>query len=60
MSIKDNPGDCGGLDCAKALDRIHAVLDGDLMDAALQRSLDLHLDGCASCREARPELEHIQ
>lgn len=46
--------------CAEARERIHAVLDGDLMDAEERLALDRHLTACAACSEARRELEQIQ
>jgi anti-sigma factor RsiW len=48
------------LSCTEALARIHAVLDGDLMDVAERQALDDHLEGCTECRAARVEFEQIQ
>ena len=46
--------------CEQAIERIHEVLDGDLMDAARRRELDDHLSDCAGCRKADAELRTIQ
>ena len=54
-----NPTD-RSLTCDQARELIHSVLDGDLMDASRRVALDVHLDGCSACREARAELETIQ
>jgi len=46
--------------CSRAQELIHRVLDGELMDASLHVELDVHLAGCASCRDVRDELTAIQ
>jgi anti-sigma factor RsiW len=46
--------------CEQAIERIHQVLDGDLMEAASRQELDSHLSGCAECRKAKAELSIIQ
>lgn len=46
--------------CEQAMERIHQLLDGDLMDAADRRELELHIEGCAACRQASEELRSIQ
>lgn len=48
------------VNCEQAMEQIHQVLDGDLMDAADRRELDLHIEGCAACGQASAELHAIQ
>jgi anti-sigma factor RsiW len=48
------------VNCEQAMERIHQVLDGDLMEAADRRELELHIEGCAGCRQASSELHTIQ
>jgi anti-sigma factor RsiW len=45
--------------CAEAMDRIHRILDGDLMDAMLRQELEDHIAACADCRMAQDELGAI-
>jgi anti-sigma factor RsiW len=49
-----------GLSCEQARERIHQVLDGDLMDATQRVELDDHLERCDECRAADTELRTIQ
>ena len=46
--------------CEQAIERIHQVLDGDLMDATERQELDGHLSACAGCCKADAELRTIQ
>ena len=46
--------------CEQAIERIHQVLDGDLMDATERQELEHHLTDCAGCRRADAELRTIQ
>lgn len=43
--------------CEEARERIHLVLDGDLMEASLLQQLEAHLADCAECRTAEAELK---
>ena len=45
-----------GVSCETARERIHRLLDGELMDAVRRQELEAHLDCCADCRRAREEL----
>jgi len=49
-----------GMSCEDARERIHRLLDGELMDAVRRQELDDHLDSCADCRRARAELGSMQ
>ena len=49
-----------GMRCDEARERIHRVLDGDLMAAEARQGLDAHLAGCPGCRQADAELRVIQ
>jgi anti-sigma factor RsiW len=46
--------------CEQAIERIHQILDGDLMDAAQRQELESHLSNCDGCRKADAELRTIQ
>lgn len=46
--------------CAEARERMHAVLDGGLQDAAIRQELDRHVDVCVVCREVQADLVEIQ
>jgi anti-sigma factor RsiW len=48
------------MSCETARDRIHRVLDGELMDAVRREELEEHLESCAECRRAREELGAVQ
>ena len=48
------------MSCDEARERVHRVLDGDLMLVEARRELDDHLASCAGCREASGELHSIQ
>ena len=49
-----------GMSCEEARERIHRVLDGDLMAAEARQVLDAHLAECPGCRQADVELRSIQ
>jgi anti-sigma factor RsiW len=46
--------------CREAIEIVHRVLDGDLMDAAEYQALERHLAVCPECREAADELREVQ
>jgi len=49
-----------GMSCERARERIHQVLDGDLMAAESRQRLAAHLAGCPGCRQADAELRALQ
>lgn len=48
------------VDCERARELIHQVLDGELMDARFREQLHVHLAGCGECREVEADLGRIQ
>jgi anti-sigma factor RsiW len=46
--------------CEQAIERMHQVLDGDLMEAGKRQELADHLSSCAECRRAETELTIVQ
>jgi anti-sigma factor RsiW len=46
--------------CEQAVERIHQILDGDLMDASDRQEMEEHLASCDGCRKAEAELRTIQ
>jgi len=48
------------VDCERARELIHQVLDGELMDARFREQLHVHLAGCEECREVEADLGRIQ
>ena len=46
--------------CEQAKERIHQILDGDLMEATDRQELESHLASCDGCRKADAELHAIQ
>jgi len=49
-----------GMTCDEARERIHRLLDGELMDAVRRQDLEDHLESCAGCRRARTEFGSVQ
>lgn len=46
--------------CEQAVELIHQLLDGDLMDAGDRQEMEEHLASCDGCRRADAELRTIQ
>ena len=49
-----------GMICSAAMERVHQVLDGDLMDATDRTSMESHLAVCSECAEAAAQLREMQ
>jgi hypothetical protein len=48
------------MNCDRAREIGHALLDGDLMQAARRQAFDTHVRGCSSCREWWDDLATMQ